>query len=138
MLLDRFNDKIEHQKINQVIKNFAFKSNSTYILVENEKLGKVIVKQSEGKDKIGNRKIPFKEVPTKGQDKYSRATPMASYCENERVFFPKNVPWLVEYEKNLKDFPTGGHDEDADLTAYASTMEDSISIAEVLAGLSGK
>ena len=135
LLLDRFNDKIEHQRINQVIKNFAFKNNSSYILVENEKLGKVIVKQSEGKDKIGNKKIPFKEVPTKGQDKYSRATPMASYCENERVFFPKDAPWLVECEKNLKDFPTGGQDEDADLMAYAATLEDQISIAEILASM---
>jgi predicted phage terminase large subunit-like protein len=133
LLLDRFNDKIEHQKTNQIIKNFAFKTNASYILVENEKLGKVIVKQSQGNDKIGNRKIPFREVPTKGQDKYSRATPMASYCENERVFFPKDAHWLIAFEQNLKDFPTGGHDEDADLTAYAATLEDQISIAEVLA-----
>jgi len=133
LLLDRFNDRIEHQRTNQFIKTFAFKNNSHYILVENEKLGKVIVKQSEGKDKIGNRKIPFKEVPNKGLDKYTRATPMASYCENERVFFPKDAQWLFEFEENLKKFPSGGHDEDADLTAYAASMEDTISVAEVLA-----
>lgn len=133
LLLDRFNDRIEHSKVNQIIKNFAFKSNANYILVENEKLGKVIVKNSAGKDKIGGKKIPFKEVPTKNQDKYLRAIPMATYGENERVFFPKNAIWLAEYEKKIKDFPTGGHDEDADLTAYAATMEDSLSIAEILA-----
>lgn len=133
LLIDRFNDKIEHQRISKLAKNFAYKNNASYILVENEKLGKIIVKDSAGKDKIGNKKIPFKEVPTKGIDKYTRAVPMATYCENERVFFPKNAPWLIKYEQNIKSFPSGGHDEDADLTAYASTMEDKISIAEILA-----
>jgi len=135
MLLDRFVDRIDHSKINETSKVFAYKNNASYILVENEKLGKILVKQSEGNDKIGSRKIPFKEVPTKGIDKYARATPMASYCENERVFFPKNAPWLIEFERNLKDFPSGSHDEDVDLAAYASTMEDKISIAEALAGI---
>jgi len=133
LLLDRFNDKIEHQRANSIIKNFAFKNSAHYILVENEKIGKIIVKDSAGKDSIGGKKIPFKEVPTKGLDKYTRAVPMATYCENERVFFPKNAPWLIEYETNIKDFPTGGNDEDADLTAYAATMEDKVSIAEILA-----
>lgn len=135
LILDRFNGRIEHQRTNQAVKLFAFKNNSHYILVENEKLGKVIVKQSEGKDKIGNRKIPFKEVPNKGLDKYTRATPMASYCENERVFFPKDAPWLAVFEENLKKFPSGGHDEDADLIAYAASMEDTISVAEALANM---
>lgn len=138
LLLDRFNDKIEHQKTNQIIKNFAFKNDASYILVENEKLGKIIVKNSFGNDKIANKTIPFKEVPTKGQDKYLRAIPMATNCENERVFFPKNAPWLATFEKNLKEFPSGGNDEDADLTAYAASLEDQISIAEVLKQLQGR
>jgi len=135
LLLDRFNDKIEHQKINDFALNFSLKNNSSYILVENEKLGKVLVKNSEGNDSICRKKIPFKEVPTKGQDKYTRAVPMALYFENQRVFLPKDAIWLAHYEKNLKDFPTGAHDEDADLTAYAASMEDQISVAEALANL---
>ena len=133
LLLDRFRDKIEHQKISNFALNFSLKNNASYILVENEKLGKVLVKNSAGNDKIGGKKIPFKEVPTKGQDKYTRAVPMATYFENERVFLPKDAPWILEYEKYLKDFPTGGNDEDADLSAYAATMEDQISVAEALA-----
>lgn len=135
MLLDRINTKLDYTEINKTTKIFAYKNNASYILVENEKIGKILVKESAGNDSIGNRKIPFKEVPTKGLDKETRAIPMGIYCENERVFFPKNAPWIVEYEKNIKDFPSGLHDEDADLTAYASTMEDKLSIAEVLAGL---
>lgn len=138
LLLDRFNGKIEHQRTNSFVKNFAFKNDSAFILVENEKLGKVLVKESEGRDSIGGRKIPFKEVATKGQDKYLRAIPMATYCENERVFFPKDASWLAEFEKNLKNFPTGGHDEDADLAGYAATLEDKKSLAEVLRDLQGK
>jgi len=135
ILLDRINERMDYTSINRTTKVFAYKNNASYVLIENEKIGKILVKESAGNDSIGNKKIPFREVPTKGIDKEARAVPMATYCENERVFFPKNAPWLVEFEKNLKDFPNGSHDEDADLMAYASTMEDKISIAEVLAGL---
>lgn len=132
LLLDRIHDRIEHQKINNCALSFAFRNNATCICVENEKLGKVMVKQSAGNDKIGDKKIPFKEVPNKGQDKYARATPMATYLENERVFFPQNAPWLYEFEKCITDFPDCDHDEDGDLMAYAATMEDKMSIAEAL------
>lgn len=134
LLLDRINDRIEHTRIMEVIKNFAFKNRCTVIGVENEKLGKVIVKQSFGNDQIGDVKIPFREIKTKGLDKYVRATPMASYVENERVFFPRGAYWLADYESGLVNFPNAAHDEDVDVTAMAQDMEHKISLAEILAG----
>lgn len=132
LLLDRLNGRINHKKIRSTTLNFAFKNNASRILVENEKLGKVLKIESEGKDEINGKKIPFKEVKTKGLDKYARAVPMATYIENQRVFFPKNVSWLTQYQQNLTDFPTGKHDEDVDCTAYAKELEKNTSIAEAL------
>lgn len=132
LLFDRLNDRIDHKKLRATALSFAAKNNATRILVENEKLGKVLQRQSEGNDEINGIKIPFKEVRTKGVDKYARAVPMATYIENQRVFFPKNVPWLATYEGNLTSFPGGAEDEDVDCTAYAKELEKSISLTEVL------
>jgi predicted phage terminase large subunit-like protein len=134
LLLDRINDKIDHTKMLSTILRFAHKNSCTLIGVENEKIGKIIVKQSAGADEIGGKKIPFKEIPTGSIDKYARATPMANYQENERVFFPKNATWLNEYETNLVLFPNAAHDEDVDCTAMAAHMESKISVARALMG----
>jgi len=134
LLLDRINDRIEHTEVLATIKNFALKNSCILAGIENEKLGKVLVKQSAGNDKIGGVKIPFKEIPTKGLDKYARAVPMATYTQNERVFFPKNAQWLTQYEGCLIRFPLGGHDEDIDCTAMAQHMENKMSITEALRG----
>ncbi len=134
LLLDRISERIEHPHIMQAIKNFAFKNKCTMIGIENEKIGKILVKQSAGQDEIGGMKIPFREVATKGLDKYARATPMAAYMENERVFLPQGVHWLAEYETALVKFPNAAHDEDVDVTSMAQEMEAKISVIDVLAG----
>ena len=123
LLLDRMNEKIEHTQMLDHIKRFAWKNNAQYIGIENEKLGKVIVKQSAGNDHINGVKIPFREIPTGGIDKYTRAVPMATYYENERVFHLKGAEWLSEFESNLIAFPKGKHDEDVDCVSMAMTME---------------
>jgi len=132
LLFDRLNGKINHKKLRTTALNFAFKNNATKILVENEKLGKILKIESEGKDEINGVKIPFKEVKNKGLDKYARAIPMATYIENQRVFFPKNVPWLSKFQDNLTSFPTGENDEDVDCLAYAKELEKTMSITEAL------
>ncbi len=133
LLLDRINDRIEHTHLHRKILTFAFKNGCTVVGIENEKIGKILVKQSAGHDSIGGKKIPFKEIPTKGLDKFTRATPMANYFENERVFLPKSASWLSDYESSLVVFPNGAHDEDIDCTSMAQNMETKFSVAQALA-----
>lgn len=133
LLLDRLNDRIEHTEILKTYLNFAFRNNCSAIGVENEKIGKIILKQSAGNDRVGGVPIPFFEVKCGRLDKYARATPMASYTENERVFFPKNAPWLDDFENHIIKFPNRKeHDEDVDCYAYAQDLEDTMSVAEAL------
>ena len=134
LLLDRLNDKIPHNDVSNRLKLFAFKNQCTAIKIENEKIGKILVKQSAGKDNVGGVKIPFTEVPTGGLDKYARATPMAGYYENERVFLPRGASWVAEYETNLVKFPNAKHDEDVDITSMADEMESKVTLAEIMAG----
>lgn len=132
LLLDVLTERIEFTKIFDVVYNFAYKNDCSLIGVENEKLGKVIVKQSAGNDKYNGRDFPMREVPTKGLDKYARAVPMATYIENERVFFAKGASWLDSYESQLIKFPNDDHDEAVDITSMASEMEAKLSIGEIL------
>ena len=133
LLLDRVNERIEQTKQLQRIKLTAFKNQCTLIGIENEKLGKVLVKQSAGNDKIGGVSIPFKEVPTEGLDKYARATPMATYFENERVFINRDASYCADYETNLLAFPNSDEDEDVDVTSPAERMESKKTLAEIMA-----
>jgi len=137
ILLDRFNDRVEHTLIIDTIVNFAAKNGCTRNRVENEKIGKILVKTSVGRDKLDKARIPFVELEMGNIDKYTRAIPMASYVENERVFFPLNAPWLKDYESSLTAFPFGKHDEDVDCTSYAADMEDETSTVEQLASGDG-
>lgn len=134
MLKDVRKEIIPHTKISFAALTFAFKNKCTEIGCENEKLGKVLVKQSAGNDEIGNIKIPFVEVKIGKLDKYARATTMANYIENERVFFKRDAPWLADYEDELVRFPRGEHDEAVDITSMADEMEKKISVAEALRG----
>ena len=138
LLLDRVHERIPQTEQQERMVNFASKNSCILVGVENEKLGKVLVKASAGKDKTkGGQSIPFKEVPTRNLDKFSRAVPMATYIENERVFFPKEAPWLAEYESNLVGFPRAKHDEDVDITSMAAEMEGKTTVTEGLAMMRG-
>jgi len=134
ILFDIRVEQIEHTKIAYAALTFAFKNKCAKIGCENEKLGKVMVKQSAGDDEIGGIKIPFVEVAIGKLDKYARATPMANYMENERVFFKRGAPWLANYETWLVDFPRGKVKEAADITSMADEMETKMSVAEALRG----
>ena len=133
LLLDRRNERIPQTEQQKQMTNFAYRNRCILVGVENEKLGKVLVKSSAGEDKAKDgRSIPFKEVPTRNLDKFTRAVPMATYIENERVFFPEGAPWLSEYESNLVEFPRAKHDEDVDITSMAAEMEGKTSVTEAL------
>lgn len=133
LLLDRIVERIEHTKILTRLLQFAYINKCTSIGMENEKLGKVVVKQSAGEDEIHGKKIPFIEIPTGGVDKFARATVMANYNQNERVFMPRNAPWLAECQGSLKAFPSAEHDEDVDCASMAASMESKTSVSEALA-----
>lgn len=137
ILLDRFCDYIDFNKILDVILSFASKNRCSKIGIENEKLGKVISKISVGKDRIDNSFIPFVEVPTNNIDKFTRAIPMSAYIEAERVFFPTDVEWLKDFEHNLTVFPYGKHDEDVDVLAYAANMQTEQSTTQMLCSNNG-
>lgn len=56
----------------------------------------------------------------KSKDKAFRAKDAQLMCENHRVYFPKRATWLGEFEHELLLFPSGAHDDQVDVFAYAA------------------
>lgn len=53
-------------------------------------------------------------------DKLTRSTAAAIDMENGKIFFLADAPWLGGYELELLQFPNGSHDDQVDVTSYAS------------------
>lgn len=133
VLLDVLIARIEYDDQLRQALLFAYRNLCTQIDVENEKLGKVLSKQSAGNDMVGGIHIPVMEQKIGKMDKFSRASIMANYIKNERVFFPENKPvWMPEYLKQLLGFPTEKHDEAVDITSMAADMQQEKSVMQSL------
>lgn len=56
----------------------------------------------------------------KSKDKPFRAKDAELLVENHRVYFPKKATWLADFEHELLLFPSGTHDDQVDVFAYAA------------------
>lgn len=59
---------------------------------------------------------------TADTDKVARALSAAALYDNLQVLHPhaSDAPWVVEYERELDDFPRGTHDDQVDTAGYAA------------------
>jgi predicted phage terminase large subunit-like protein len=53
------------------------------------------------------------------RDKVARAIPAGQMVDQHRVFFPRQAPWLDEWEGELLAFPGSTYDDQVDTLAYA-------------------
>jgi predicted phage terminase large subunit-like protein len=58
------------------------------------------------------------------RDKWARSEVASILLNAGRVFFPKAVPWLDEWEHELLSFPYGTHDDQVDTFSYAADEVD--------------
>lgn len=65
--------------------------------------------------------LPVRELKA-DRDKVSRALPAAARVEAGAVYFRSGAPWLGVLEDELLAFPTGAHDDQVDVLAYAALM----------------
>lgn len=55
-------------------------------------------------------------------DKLTRALAAAPLVAQHRVYLPAGAPWLDEWLEEHAEFPTGAHDDQVDVTAYAARV----------------
>jgi predicted phage terminase large subunit-like protein len=61
----------------------------------------------------GETHMPIVAVPAKGS-KESRAEGVTGVCEAQKVFLPREAPWLVDFERELFASPAGKNDDQVD------------------------
>lgn len=62
--------------------------------------------------------LPVRELLA-DRDKVARALPATGALESGRVYFPVGAQWQAEFETELLQFPSGRHDDQVDVLAYA-------------------
>ncbi len=56
-------------------------------------------------------------------DKVTRAIPAAARYSTGEVYHLQRAEWLEEFERELREFPSGAHDDQVDVVAYAVLVQ---------------
>jgi len=70
---------------------------------------------------------PIEGVDAGRKSKTARAMPAQARIKAGQVLFPKNAGWWYDYQRELTEFPLGGHDDQVDMTAYAVLLANDFS-----------
>lgn len=57
---------------------------------------------------------------TPDKNKVARAETAVALVDAGRIYFPKDAPWLADFETELTTFPVGAHDDQVDVLSYAA------------------
>lgn len=76
--------------------------------------------QSALEQGLSARGFPTRPLGTGGKSKRLRALPAATHFQRGRIFLPRGAAWVPEYLAELDAFPSGRHDDQVDVTAYAA------------------
>ena len=111
-LLDMFRDRIEAPDIIPQIKRMVALHNLEWVGIERAgyQLALVQFARREG--------LVIKELRA-DKDKRSRALPLSAKMERGQVYFPTEVDWVADVERELLTFPVGENDDIVDVLSYA-------------------
>jgi predicted phage terminase large subunit-like protein len=59
-------------------------------------------------------------------DKYTRAIPAARRMKQGGFYFPPSAHWMPAFRSELKEFPTGAHDDQVDNVSYAHRVRGAV------------
>ena len=115
LILDVVRKKFEAAQHLEILSNIYEKYNPILIGIETVQYQIALVQMAR---KLG---LPVKELKP-DKDKVSRALPMTTLLENEKVFFLNDATWLNDFEEELLNFPNGKNDDQVDAFAYITYM----------------
>lgn len=112
LLIARLRERLDNPEQQKQTELFYQQYNPEYIKIESVAYQLALIQQ------LRKRGMPIRQYkPVK--DKVSRATTAAVYYESGKVFHPKHVAWLAEWEDELLAFPFGAHDDQVDNATIA-------------------
>lgn len=109
LLLDVVRVRLETPDITPLLQQVNEKWNPGYIGVE----GQPVYQQARRTGLPVRRLRPDK-------DKWTRAQPASARMSSHSIYFLAGAPWLSDLEEELLSFPTGAHDDQVDVIAYAA------------------
>lgn len=112
ILVDRIRIRMDGSEHRHVVIDAFRKFKPRWVAVEESVHGMALIQELK---KLGMPVRPLKA----DTDKIARSIPAGDYCASGKVFFPKDAPWLAEWESELLGFPNGAHDDQVDTLAYA-------------------
>jgi predicted phage terminase large subunit-like protein len=112
MLVDRLRTRMESPDHAPMVEAEFLKKKATFIGVEKATYGIAMMQVLLRSGRPIRKLEPDK-------DKVSRAIPAGDAVDNGKVYFPKHVTWLEEWESELVAFDNGTHDDQVDTLAYA-------------------
>lgn len=111
-LVDVIRGRWEFNEMSEKIDGAAHKWKANAILVEDKGSGTQYIQTHRI-----HRPCPIIPIQVGVSNKEFRFDGVLPTIEAGDVFFPKNAPWLAEYEKELKQFPNGTFDDQVDSTS---------------------
>ncbi len=111
-LLEVLRDRLLYPELKAQAISQAKKHRPNTILIEEAGLGRTLVKDLKAAG------LPAVGVIPEG-DKLTRVSIQLEKFTNRQVFFPREAPWLVDFENELFAFPNGRYDDQVDAVIQA-------------------
>jgi predicted phage terminase large subunit-like protein len=112
LLVDCLHDHLDNPEQQKQISLAFQKHHPDYFKVENVAYQLALIQQ------LRRQGLPVREYkPIK--DKVSRASSASVFYEGGKVYHPKSVHWIAEWEEELLLFPNAAHDDRVDVTSMA-------------------
>jgi predicted phage terminase large subunit-like protein len=113
LVLDLLRARLEAPDIIPAMEKFIDKWNMSWLGVEDSSFGLGVVQMARRKG------LPIRNLKA-DKSKVARAIPAAAGLEAGKIYFRQGATWLNDFEKELTSFPTGQHDDQVDVLAYAA------------------
>lgn len=117
LLLDRKRERVEEGGHFDLVDSLRSRWLGPYdvVHVESRMFGTTLVYAA------GRRGIPIRELKADA-DKLTRALVAADLSRQHRLWWPRNADWIDVWVDELAEFPTGAHDDQVDVLAYAARV----------------
>jgi predicted phage terminase large subunit-like protein len=126
MLLDEIlRERMEDPEVEAAVRNAIRRC--AYLVVEKKQNGMTIFQR------LVREGLAIRAITAEG-DKIARSTTASIDSANGKIYFRANAPWLGDYENELLQFPNGAHDDQVDVTSYASIEKASEMMLEMPSG----
>jgi len=110
-IIDVFRRKMQFPELKRRAIQLAREHRAHALLIEDAASGTQLYQALRNEQPSG---VPSPIRQSPDGDKVTRFSGVTAMIEAERIFLPKEAPWLADFEKELLGFPNAKHDDQVD------------------------